>query len=104
MKRRKESFMFNIRKKMEELGLREEGVAPQVYWSVVPPWLMAIPEIDLSILNNINDHVDSEYPEMVKQRLENQWGIYLPDIYRWISRSLDLDLCLRGYRCIQQNF
>jgi len=76
-KRIKKSLMYNIRKKMEELGLREEGVAPQVYWSVVPPWLMSIPEIDLSILNNVKHHVDSEYPEMVKQRLENQWGTYL---------------------------
>lgn len=69
--------MFNIRKKIEELGLKEEGVAPQVYWSVVPPWLMSIPEIDLSIMDNIKHHEGTEYPNMVKRRLENQWGTYL---------------------------
>ena len=74
---KKKCFIYEINKEMEELELGEVGVAPIIHWPVVPPWLLPTPEIDLSVLEAIRKHEDTDYSHIVGGRLESNWGNHL---------------------------
>ena len=45
-----ECFILKVNKEMGRMGFGEEGVAPIVHWPAIPPWILPVPEIDLSVL------------------------------------------------------
>jgi hypothetical protein len=46
-----ECFIFKVNEEIGRMEFGEEGVAPIVHWPAIPPWILPVPEIDLSVLS-----------------------------------------------------
>ena len=87
--------VVNISKTVEKLVLGEAGLALHVYWAIIPPWIMPIPEIDFSILENIKHLESSVYPGLVNEtKAVKSLGDISSDLHRWISRSTNWEVGL----------
>lgn len=87
-KKSRESFVFKVHKEIEQLGLGEIGVAPNLLWPVIPPWILPTPKVDMSVLKQIKEQKEPKYSCLVEQALGINWQGYV-QIYTDGSKDLD---------------
>ena len=68
---KRECFIFKVNEEMGRMEFGEEGVAPIVHWPAIPPWILPVPEIDLSVLAYERT---ATFGGIVRERLNNTWG------------------------------
>ena len=71
---KRECFIFKVNEEMGRMEFGEEGVAPIVHWPAIPPWVLPVPEIDLSVLAYERT---ATFGGIVRERLNNTWGQYI---------------------------
>lgn len=82
-----EPFVLKVNKEMEQLGLGEIGVAPNLLWPGIPPWKLPTLDIDMSVLRQIKEQEDPQYSRLVEQALGRNWPGYV-QIYTDGSKDL----------------
>jgi hypothetical protein len=69
---------------MGRMEFGEEGLAPVVHWPTISPWILPVPEIDISVLAHERT---ATFGGIVKERLKNKWGqhiqIYTDEAQDW---------------------
>lgn len=73
---KRESRKTSIGKGAQEIGVNDIKFAPVIIWPPVPPWLLPVPKVDLSILDLIKK--DEGNPVvMVYNHLKRIWSDYV---------------------------
>ncbi len=73
---KRESRKTSLGKRAQEIGVNDIKIAPVVIWPPVPPWLLTVPKVDLSILDQINKDEGSPV-DMVFNHLKRNWSEYI---------------------------
>uniref|UniRef100_A0AAV2IZK2 Uncharacterized protein n=1 Tax=Knipowitschia caucasica TaxID=637954 RepID=A0AAV2IZK2_KNICA len=81
-----------MRKEMERLRLGDVGVAPHLVWTDVPPWILPMPEIDMTVMSLAK--AGFNYVGSVSQALIGWFNFYF-----WCKTAAGFGVCLVGWCC-----
>ncbi len=73
---KRESRKNEFGKRAQEIGVNDIKIAPVVIWPPVPPWLLTVPKVDLSIFDQIKK-VEGSPVDMVFNNLKRNWSGYI---------------------------
>ena len=65
---------------MENLELGEVAVAPIINHPVIPLWILAAPEIEFSVSENMRTCDSTYYGDIIMEKLKNTWQQLSPSL------------------------